>query len=270
MDNARKVTDDITILPSYFPIPGFGLVPVNAFVLKAKQPLLVDTGLNQDKDAFMAALRSVIDPADLQWLYLTHPDQDHVGSFRTLMQEVPHLRLVTTFLGFGALSLSEQVPLDRVYLLNPGESLDLGDRQIIAYKPPTFDNPATTGFYDTKSRALFSSDCFGGLVQAPSDDAESMNTEALRQGQQLWTSIDSPWLHKVDQTKFAAELNIVREMAPSYILSTHLPPARSLTEPFLAALAGVPDGQPFVGPNQAALEMMLAAMTQTPQPAAVA
>jgi len=262
METARKVTPDIDVLPSYFPIAGFGLVPVNAFVLKAREPMLVDTGLHQDHDAFLDALRSVIDPADLRWLWLTHPDQDHVGSLRTLMADVPHLKLITTFLGYGVLSLFESVPLDRVYLLNPGESLDIGDRQITAYKPPTFDNPATTGFFDSKSRALFSSDCFGALVQSPADMAEDIAPEDLRAGQTLWTSIDSPWLHKVDQAKFARELNVVRDLEPSYVLSSHLPPARARTESFISTLAGVPDADPFVGPNQAALTAMLAAMTQ--------
>lgn len=262
MESARHVTPDIDILPSYFPIPGFGLVPVNAFVLKAREPVLVDTGLIQDHDAFLGALRSVIDPMDLRWLWLTHPDQDHVGSLRTLMAEVPHLKLITTFLGYGVLTLFETIQLDRVYLLNPGESLDIGDRQITAYKPPTFDNPATTGFYDSKSRALFSSDCFGALVQSPVDAAEDMPAEDLRAGQTLWTTIDSPWLHKVDQAKFARELNIVRDMEPAYVLSSHLAPARTCTESFISTLAAVPGAEPFIGPNQAALSAMLAEMTQ--------
>ena len=34
---------DIDVVPAYFPIPGLGILPVNAFVLKAAQPVLVDT-----------------------------------------------------------------------------------------------------------------------------------------------------------------------------------------------------------------------------------
>jgi hypothetical protein len=35
--------------------------------------------------------------------------------------------------------------LDRVFLLNPGQSLDLGDRRVAAFRPPVYDSPATTG-----------------------------------------------------------------------------------------------------------------------------
>jgi flavorubredoxin len=191
---------------------------------------------------------------------LTHPDPDHTGALDTLLAENPDLKLVTTFLGFGILSLSRQIPLDRVYFLNPGESLDLGDRTITAVKPPTFDNPATTGFIDSKSRAFFSSDCFGAVLQAPAERAEDVAADDLRQGQMLWATVDSPWLHNVDEGKFGGALNRVRELDASWLLSTHVPPANTLTDRFLQNLAGVPASAPFVGPNQVALEAMLAQM----------
>jgi hypothetical protein len=60
----------------------------------------------------------------------------------------------------------------------------------------------------------------------------------------------------------------VRQIDPKVVLSSHLPPASSLTQIFLSTLAAVPDAEPF-GPNQAALEVMLGGMTQGKEPAAV-
>lgn len=260
MEPARRLSSGIHVLPSYFPFPGVGLVPVNAFVIKAREPILVDTGLPQDREAFLDTLRTVIDPAELRWLWLTHPDPDHTGSLQALMESVPHLKLVTTFLGYGILSLLQPVPLERIYLLNPGESLDVGDRRLTALRPPSFDNPATTGFFDDRSRALVSADCFGAVLEKPADSADDIAAEELRAGQTLWATIDAPWLHNVDRAKFAAALDGVRRMNPSLVLSAHLPPARSCTESLLANLAGVPDAEPFVGPNQAAFQAMLADM----------
>ena len=264
MNNARNVAPDIDILPSYLALPGFGTLPINAYVLKAQQPVLIDTGLHMDTDAFVSELESVIDPSELKWLFLTHPDPDHVGSLVRLLDRVPQLRLVTTFLGYGMLSLFAQIGLDRVYFLNPGESLDVGDRTLTALKPPTFDNPATTGLFDTRTRALFSSDSFGALLQAEYEDARDVTDDELAQGQVLWTTVDSPWLHKVDESRFAADLNTVRAMEPSVVLSAHLPPARSLTDRMLQTLSTVPASAPFVGPNQAMLEGMLAQMAAAP------
>ena len=82
-------TPEIDVLPSYFPIPGYGILPINAFVLKAAEPVLVDTGLALLSDEFLPQLSSVIDPEDLRWLWLTHVDPDHIGSLHRLLDEVP-------------------------------------------------------------------------------------------------------------------------------------------------------------------------------------
>ena len=42
MEKPYQLMKDISILPSYFPIPGMGFLAVNAFVIKAKEPVLVD------------------------------------------------------------------------------------------------------------------------------------------------------------------------------------------------------------------------------------
>lgn len=262
MITSYTAAPDIEVLTSDFPIPGFGLVPINSFVLKGLEPILVDTGAVVQNGEFMPALRSVIDPSELKWLWITHTDFDHMGSLHQLLAENPKLRVITTFLGVGIMSLSAPLPMDRVYLVNPGEKITVGDRTLSAVRPPAFDNPSTTGFYDDKSGAFFSSDCFGALLSAVPQNAADLSDKDLRDGQVFWATLDSPWLHKVDRTAFARELDGIRQMAPKMILSSHLPAAPGrMTERLLASLATACTAQPFVGPNQAALEQMLAQMT---------
>ena len=158
-------------------------MPINAFVLHGSEPVLVDTGTVVESDEFMAALRSVIDPADLQWIWLTHTDFDHIGTLHQLLAENPKLRVITTFLGVGIMSLSAPLPMDRVYLVNPGQKITVGDRTLTAVKPPVFDNPSTTGFLDDKSGAFFSSDCFGALLQEVPQNAADLSADDLRDGQ---------------------------------------------------------------------------------------
>lgn len=257
---------DIDVITSSFPIPGFGFVPINAFVIKGSEPILVDTGSVIQSAQFMPALRSIIDPADLKWIWLTHTDLDHIGSLHQLLDENPRLRVITTFLGVGIMSLSAPLPMDRVTLVNPGASITVGDRTLTGIRPPAFDNPSTTGFYDNKSGAFFSSDCFGALLADPPQNAAELSEKDLREGQILWATVDSPWLHKADERALANELQAIRRMGPRMILSSHLPAAAGdMTDRLLASLADVPSAQPFVGPDQAALEQMLKEMTEGPQ-----
>ena len=265
MVTSYKAAPDIEVITSNFPIPGYGFVPVNAFVIKGSEPILVETGTAIERLEFMQALRSVIDPADLKWIWLSHTDFDHIGSLHQLLEENPRLRVITTFLGMGIMGLTAPLPMDRVYFLNPGETITLGNRTLTAVKPPVFDNPCTTGFYDSASGVFFSSDCFGALLQTVPQNTADISEKDLRDGQVLWATIDSLWLHKVDTDAFARELDSIRKIAPTLVLSNHLPPAPGrLMEQFLGSLAAAPEAHPFVGPNQAAFEQMLKRMTEAP------
>ncbi len=264
--DSYKATPDIEVITSSFPIPGFGFVPINAFVIKGSEPILVDTHAVVESADFMPTLRSIIDPADLRWIWLTHTDFDHIGSLHQLLTENPRLRVITTFLGVGIMTLSAPLPMDRVNFVNPGEKFTVGDRTLTGIRPPAFDNPSTTGFYDDKSGVFFSSDCFGALLSNPPQNAADLSDKDLREGQIFWATIDSPWLHKVDEGAFAKELKAIRSMEPKMILSSHLPAAGgNMTDRLLASLAEVPSAHPFVGPDQTALEHMLKEMTEGPQ-----
>ena len=263
MMHTYKAAPDVDVITSTATIAGFGSLAINAFVIHAAEPVLVDTGAVRESEEFMAALRTVIDPADLRWIWLTHTDFDHIGSLHRLLDENERLQVITSFLGVGIMSLSRPLPMDRVYLVNPGQTVDVGDRSLTAVRPPAFDNPITAGLQDERSGIFFSSDCFGALLDEVPECAEDLSDEALRTGQVLWATVDSSWLHNVDRTVFASELDRIRGLEPSMILSSHLPAARgSSMERLLDALAAVPDAPPFVGPDQAALEEMLAGTTE--------
>lgn len=262
MISSYKALPDVDVLTTDFPVPGFGVVAINAFVLHGQEPILVDTGPVIESADFLPALRGVIDPADLKWIWLTHTDFDHIGALNQLLEEYPQLKVITTYLSVGIMTLSSPLPLDRVRVVNPGQQVSLADRTLSAIRPPTFDNPATCGFYEAKSRVLFSSDCFGALLSAVPHSAMDLTDEDLRQGQIFWATLDSPWIHNTGTAKFERRLDEIRQMEPVMTLSSHLPAASgSLTERMLAALRAAPEAQPFTGLDQAWLEQLLAQMT---------
>lgn len=258
MDNPYKVISDTEVIPAHFPIPGAGFLPVNAFVIKAKEPVLVDTGMGVASVEFMKALESVIDPRELRWIWLTHDDADHTGSIQKVLETAPNARLVANSLAVLRLSTAWSVPMHRVYWLNPEESISAGDRTLTAVRPPLFDNPTTIGIYDNRSETLFSADCFGAIIPAPVQNIDDVSEGDLAQGMISWASADSPWLHMVDPKVFGEALDKIRKIAPKNILSGHMLPAQGKTEKFLEYLSKVPTSKPFVTPNQTALEQILA------------
>ena len=258
MDKPHQPIPDIVVLPAHFPIPGMGFLPVNAFVIKAKEPVLVDTGMGIDSDKFINTLESVIDPEDLRWIWVTHDDADHIGNIRRVLEAAPRARLAANCLGVLRMSTVWPVPMDRVYWLNSGDKISAGDRELTAVRPPMFDNPTTIGLYDNKSQAYFSADFFGGLIPAPALNVDDVVPDDLSRGMLGWASADSPWVHITDSAGFNKALNVIRDLRPKWLFSAHLPPAEGNVEKFLDLLATVPASTPFVTPNQPALEQILA------------
>lgn len=266
--HTSRPSSDVVVLHDVAEIPGLGFLPVNAFLLQAAEPVLVDTGLPTSREEFLQTLWSLVDPEDLRWIWLTHPDRDHTGALYEVLDAAPRARVVTPFLGLGILSIERPVAPDRTYLLNPGQSLRVGDRELTAFRPPVYDSPATLGFHDGSTGACFTSDCFGApmadatLAGAP--DVEAVPLGDLVPAQRMWTTVDSPWVTGVDRAGFAEALQPLRRLDAPLVLSTHLPPALGRSTQLLDVLATTPDADPFVGPDQAALQAMLAGLE--PQP----
>jgi len=256
--SVRPVATDTEGLLSFVPIPGLGVLAINAFLIRSAQPVLVDTGLIAMREQFMDRLRAAIPLQELAWLFLTHADPDHIGSIAQVLAEAPKARVITNFVGMAKLDL-HRLPIDRVYLLNPGQRLDIGDRQLLAVKPPSYDAPETTAVFDTKTGNLFSADCYGALLSAPAAAAEDVAPEALREGLRTWAMVDAPWLPLVDKDRFATSVDVFRRLEPQMVLSAHLPPAKGMVEPLSEYLTDTLSAPAFIGPDQAALEQMMAA-----------
>jgi hypothetical protein len=262
----RLVADDTYMLSAYIPVPTLGVLPANAFLIRGAQPLLVDTGILSLGDRFFDQLAQLVEPRELRWIWLTHLDPDHLGCLARLLDEAADARVVTTFLGMGKLNLVRPVPPERFYLINPGQVLDAGDRLIVAVQPPTYDAPESLAAFDGKTRALLSSDSFGGVLAEPVESAQDVPRADLREGIIRWTAVDVPWLARISADDLEAALAPVLELGPEIVLSSHLPPAPKMVTHLAESVAFARLAQPFVGPDQAALSQMLAAASGASPP----
>jgi hypothetical protein len=259
METPYQAGPDVHVFPSNLPIPGVGFLPINAYLLTAEEPVLIDTGVGLDGDQFMDALSSIIDPAALRWIWLTHDDADHTGNMARVLEAAPDARIVSH--GFAAMRMGSWLPaaLGRAQAIRVGDRLSVGDRTLRAVAPPLFDNPMSIGLLDEATGTLFSVDSFGALLPEPAEDAADVPAEALAGGMIAWATADSPWAHIVDRQRFGAVLDGVRSLQPTRILSSHLPAANGTSlETFLGLLETVPDAEPAVGPDEAQFAHMLA------------
>ncbi|TYK43023.1 MBL fold metallo-hydrolase [Actinomadura decatromicini] len=256
---------DIAELTDAIAIPGLGFLPVNAYVVYAREPVLIDTGLRASSPDFLDELWSLVEPDDLRWVYLTHPD--HTGSVFEILATAQDALLVTSRPGLGLLSLEHRVPRERMFVLNPGERLDVGDRRLMAFRPPLRDNPATTGLIDELTGACFGSDCFGApmtsgdLVQ--SEDVAAVPDDERVAGERLWTAADTPRPADMDRDAYLSGLAWLRDLAPSVVLGGHLTPAHFRVETVFDTLADARDAPSHMGPDELRFRRTLAGMEPT-------
>ncbi|MFN4023315.1 MAG: MBL fold metallo-hydrolase [Hyphomonas sp.] len=223
--NAYPAIGNWSVLPSWIPVPDMGALPVNSFLLKGDEPMLMDTGVSATGPEFLEELASRIDPADLRWIWLSHMDADHIGNLERVLNAAPRAGIITNFLGMGKLNLAG-FDIGRVHLLNSGDELEINGHRLRPVRPAYYDAPETIGFYDATDGVLFSADSFGALFECPVASLDEVPAALLRDGMQIWSSIDAPWLSDTDPEAFARTLAAIDRLDPAIVLSSHLPLVR--------------------------------------------
>ncbi len=261
MDQIYRPAPDVHVLPSTLPLGPDGVLTVNAFLLTAQEPMLVDTGITQGGVDILDAVDDIVGLGNLKWLWLTHDDADHTGAVQRILEAAPQARLVTH--AFSAMRMSTwwPVPLHRVHAIRPGDRLHVGDRTVRAVAPPLYDNPMSIGLLDESTGNLFSVDSFGAVLPAPTQDITEVPQDVLAGGMLAWSLMDSPWSSLLDGAKFAEVLDGVRRLGPTQIFSAHLPAADgSSLDRFLEVLASAPNATPMPSPSHVEFTAMIDAM----------
>ncbi len=247
---------DIHVLASSEAAPGHGVLPVNAYLIRDRAPVLVDTGLPSDRDELLAQLWSLVAPEDLRWVFLTHEDRDHAGNLLQVLETAPGCRLVTNYVTLSKLLEAWSVPLDRVIVVNPGQTFSTGRRELGVLRPPLYDAPGTLGLSDPATGAVFTVDSFGTYLPELVEDLSDVADAEAGAGFADFNRANHPWASMVDRARFGQALDELRRLGPSLLLSSHGVLARGQTDRLVDDMAAVPGMDAFVPPDQARFEAL--------------
>lgn len=266
----HEIATDTFLLPTIAPEPSGGFVSAHTLVIRAAEPVVVDTGVSLAREAWLAHLTAVLDPEDVRWVFVSHDDHDHIGNLEVLLDLCPSATLVGNWSMTSRLGGDVPLPLERMRWLDHDESFEVGDRTLHLVRPPLWDSPATRGLYDSRTGVLWAVDTFGALVQGPvveADDADDDLYDATFDAMNLW---NTPWLELADRTRFADHVRRTADLPMTAVASAHGPVLRGdrIAAAFnrtveLAARPALPT------PGQAVLDEMLATFAgPTPAPSA--
>ncbi len=74
------------------------VVALNSLVIRAAEPVVIDTGMAENREQYLDDVFSLVEPTDVRWVFISHDDVDHTGNVNALdgcvSRRHPHRQLV--------------------------------------------------------------------------------------------------------------------------------------------------------------------------------
>ena len=89
-------------------------VYMSSLLIRGRQPLLVDTGPPVARDLWFDSVWSLVDPADVRWVFISHDDVDHIGNVMQVLAMCPNATLLTTAFAVSRSTAAFDMPYERM------------------------------------------------------------------------------------------------------------------------------------------------------------
>jgi flavorubredoxin len=161
-------------------------VYLNSMVILGAEPMIVDTGTPANREQWLKDAFSLVEPTDVRWVFLSHDDVDHTGNLDQVMSACPNAQLVCSWAMVERHTNCFEFPLDRCRWITDGETLDIGDRQLRALRPPVYDSPTTRGLFDPTTGVYWAVDTFATPLPDPQMGVGDLDPDFWQEGLALF------------------------------------------------------------------------------------
>jgi len=133
----------------------------NSFLIRGEKTALVDTSHAKFRQLYLDALRGQIDPAEIDYIIISHTEPDHSGLVKDILEIAPNAVVVGAKVAIAFLENLVHQPFERMQVKS-GDTLDLGNGHMLEFvSAPNLHWPDTIFTYDAKTQVLFTCDAFG-------------------------------------------------------------------------------------------------------------
>jgi flavorubredoxin len=196
-------------------------VALNTMVIRAAEPVVVDTGVMENRDQYLADVFSLVEPEDIRWVFISHDDVDHTGNLNALMAAAPNATLVIDWFMQERMGATLEVPASRWRWVQDGDSIDVGDRSLQVVRPPVFDSGTTRGLFDPTTGVYWGSDSFASPMTTPVTDVADLELGPWLEGIHTFAQYISPWLAVVDGQKYQRTVDRIELLRPTVLAGCH-------------------------------------------------
>jgi flavorubredoxin len=262
-----RVAKDTWVIHQVQPALGQPLfVYLNSMVILGSEPMIVDTGTPANREQWLQDAFSLVEPEDVRWVFLSHDDVDHTGNLDQVMEACPNAQIVCNWAMVERHTNCFEFPLKRCRWVMDGDTLDIGDRQLLALRPPVYDSPTTRGLFDPTTGVYWSVDTFATPLPDPQMGVADLDPEFWDEGLALFAlGAVSPWLSLVDERKYASYVDQVQGLDITTVAACHSPVIEGpFIEKAFARVRQLPSIAPPPMPDQSVLDQIIAATSEPP------
>lgn len=139
----------------------------NSYIIQGSEKIaIIDTVKAKRTDEFMDKVRSLVDPAKVDYLIVNHTEPDHSGAISYLLEHSPNAVIYCTSAAKNFLANQIHRPFT-CQVVKDGDTLDLGGRTLRFIMAPFLHWPDTMFTRCEEDKILFSCDAFGAHYCAP-------------------------------------------------------------------------------------------------------
>jgi NADH oxidase (H2O-forming) len=133
----------------------------NSYLIKGDEKIaVVDTVKGDRAEEFLAKIRTLVDPADIDYYIINHTEPDHSGSLAFMLEHSPKATVVSSQAAKTFLGNLIHTPFQS-HVVKDGEVLDLGGKTIKFVIAPFLHWPDTMFALAQEDGAIFTCDAFG-------------------------------------------------------------------------------------------------------------
>lgn len=132
----------------------------NSYFINADKKVVVETVKDRFWDVYLKKLKSLVDPAEIDYIVMDHTEPDHSGCLAKLLEIAPKARVVGS--GNAIRYLKDLLGFEFQHLIvKDGNSLDLGNKTLKFIGAANLHWPDSMMTYLVEEKLLFTCDIFG-------------------------------------------------------------------------------------------------------------
>jgi flavorubredoxin len=152
VDWDRRIFDELIQIPNG--------TSYNSYLIKGKdKTVLIDTVDPTKTDELLDNLEKL--DVDIDYMIVNHAEQDHSGSIPNILEKYKNAVVITNSKCKGLLMEFLPIAEEKFMVVNDGDTLDLGDKNLKFLITPWVHWPDTMVTYLEEDKILFSCDFFG-------------------------------------------------------------------------------------------------------------